>query len=216
MCGIFGSNNIETFRELCKINSSRGNFVRSVTYLFPEGLESKTLVKTTHETDFDKPITENPFCVYYLGHVQSPTSKVREFAKKTSHPFSSNGKYLAHNGVLQNDRELIINRKLKNYNDVDSSIILPLIEDVGFKEAIESLEGTFGCWYYDSKKGSLRIFRSGSTLYYKGEYCDGCFSSAALPGYKYIDEGIVLEYNFTSRSFVEVDKFKLNMTPFFL
>jgi len=34
MCGIFGSNNIKTFRELCKKNSERGNFVRSVTKLF--------------------------------------------------------------------------------------------------------------------------------------------------------------------------------------
>ena len=98
----------------------------------------------------------------------------------------------------------------------DENIYGKVFSEMSFKEAIEELEGTFGCWYYDSKKGSLRIFRSGSTLYYKGEYCDGSFSSAALPGYKYIDEGIILEYNFTSRSFIEVDKFKLNMTPFFL
>ena len=55
MCGIFGSNNIETFRELCKKNTERGNFVRSVTYLFPQGLQSNTLVKTKHELDFTKP-----------------------------------------------------------------------------------------------------------------------------------------------------------------
>ena len=216
MCGIFGSNNIETFRELCKKNTERGNFVRSVTYLFPEGLQSNTLVKTKHELDFTKPIAENPFCIYYLGHVQSPTSKIREFNQETSHPFTLNSQYLAHNGVLENDRDLVDEIKLENYNDVDSSIILPLIENIGFKEAIEELEGTFGCWYYDSKNGSLRIFRSGSTLYYKGEYCDGSFSSAALPGYKYIDEGIVLEYNFTSNRFKKVEKFKLNSIPFFL
>jgi len=212
MCGIFGSNNIETFRELCKKNTERGNFVRSVTQIFPEGLQSNILVKTKHEVDFNRPIIENPFCIYYLGHVQSPTSKVREFNEDTSHPFTLNSQYLAHNGVLENDRNLIDEMKLENYNDVDSSVILPLAEKVGFKSAIEMLEGTFGCWYYNSKTGSLRIFRSGSTLYYE----HGNFTSAAIPGYKYIDEGIVLEYNFTSNRFNKVDKFKLNSTPFFL
>ena len=212
MCGIFGSNNIETFRELCKINTERGNFVRSVTYLFPLGLESKTLVKTKHELDFTKPITENPFCIYYLGHVQSPTSKIRDFELSTSHPFALNGRYLAHNGVLENDRDLVDKMKLENYNDVDSSIILPLVEKVGFKQALEMLQGIFSCWYYNSKTGSLRIFRSGSTLHYS----EGNFTSAAISDYKYIDEGVVLEYNFTSNRFKEVDRFKLNSTPFFL
>ena len=212
MCGIFGSNNIEEFRKLCEKNTERGNFVRSVTYLFPQGLQSNTLVKTKHELDFTKPIAENPFCIYYLGHVQSPTSKVREFEQKTSHPFTVNGRYLAHNGVLENDRDLVDKMKLENYNDVDSSIILPLMEKVGFKQALEMLQGIFSCWYYNSKTGSLRIFRSGSTLHYSG----GNFTSAAIPEYKYIDEGVVLEYNFTSNCFKEVDSFKLNSTPFFL
>ena len=70
MCGIFGSNNIETFRKLCEKNTERGNFVRSVTYLFPQGLQNNTLVKTTHELDFTKPIAENPFCIYYQ-HLQN-------------------------------------------------------------------------------------------------------------------------------------------------
>ena len=102
--------------------------------------------------------------------------------------------------------------KLENYNDVDSSIILPLMEKVGFKQALEMLQGIFSCWYYNSKTGSLRIFRSGSTLHYS----EGNFTSAAIPEYKYIDEGVVLEYNFTSNNFKEVNRFKLNSTPFFL
>ena len=143
MCGIFGSNNIETFRKLCVKNTERGNFVRSVTYLFPQGLQSNTLVKTKHDIDFTAPIVENPFCIYYLGHVQSPTSKARDFKLSTSHPFTLNGQFLAHNGVLENDRDLVHKMKLENYNDVDSSIILPLMEKVGFKQALEMLQGIF-------------------------------------------------------------------------
>ena len=206
MCGIFGSNNITEFRKLCKINSKRGNYIRSVTTIGTDD------IRVFHEQDFNKPILPVTDCLYYLGHVQSPTSSVRTFSKETSHPFTLNGQYLAHNGVLENDRELVDKMNLECYNDVDSSIILPLMEKVGFNETLEMLQGIFGCWYYNSKSGSLRIFRSGSTLHYNR----GSFSSAALPEYKYIDEGIILEYNFTNNYFNEIDKFKLNSTPFFL
>ena len=56
----------------------------------------------------------------------------REFNKKTSHPFTLNNQYLAHNGVLENDRDLIEEYNLEGYNDVDSSVILPLKEKIGF------------------------------------------------------------------------------------
>jgi len=212
MCGIFGSNNIETFRELCERNTERGNFVRSVTRLFPEGLASKQLTTTTYDTDFETPIAGHPFCVYYLGHVQSPTSKIREFNEATSHPFTLNNQHLAHNGVLENDRALINEMGLEGCSDVDSSVILPLINKVGLKNSLEMLEGIFSCWYYNEKTGCLCIFRSGSTLHYDS----GNFTSTATPGYQFIPEGSILEYNFTSNKFNAVDSFKLNAIPFFL
>lgn len=221
MCGIFGSNNIKTFRELYSKNSKRGNFVRSVTMLFPGGMRNDLRVSTKYEQDFGKRIEESPFCIYYLGHVQSPTSTVREFQMETSHPFNLNGKYLAHNGVLSNYTELIQEYNLDVQCDVDSAVILHLIEKIGFTDAISNLQGTFGCWYYDSKQGNLRIFRSGSTLFRN----KGNFSSAQPEaqhervnslGYTHINEGEILEYNFTNNSFNEVDKFETNAAPFFL
>ena len=106
MCGIFGSTDIKTFRELYTKNSERGNFVRSITMVFPGGMKDDIRVSTKYEQDFNKHIEENPFCIYYLGHVQSPTSKVRTFNENTSHPFTYKNTYLAHNGVLQNFNEL--------------------------------------------------------------------------------------------------------------
>jgi len=212
MCGIFGSNNIETFRELYTQNIQRGNFVRSVTKIFPGGLKDDIRIETKHDQQLDKEIEENHFCIYYLGHVQSPTSSVRHFDEKTSHPFSLNGQYLAHNGVLDNDRQLIEEYNLEGCSDVDSSVILPLKDKIGFNNAFSALQGTFGCWYYNTKTGCLRILRSGSTMCYN----EGNFSSTLLPDYKYIDEGHVLEYNFTTSTFKNVDKFELNATPFFL
>ena len=221
MCGIFGSNDIKTFRELCARNSERGNFVRSVTMVFPGGMKNGIHVSTKHDQDFNKPIEENPFCIYYLGHVQSPTSSVREFDTKTSHPFNLNDKYIAHNGVLSNHEELIKEYNLDITCSVDSSVLLPLIEKIGFTDALSTLQGTFGCWYYDTNTGSMRIFRSGSTLFLN----NGSFSSMQPEtshervnslGYSRIEEGHVLEYNFTTNTFNKIDEFELKDSPFFL
>ena len=213
MCGIFGSNDIKTFRELCTKNSERGNFVRSVTMLFPAGMKNDIRVATKYEQDFDKHIEENPFCIYYLGHVQSPTSNIREFNIETSHPFNFKNKYIAHNGVLSNHEELIQEYNLNIKCKVDSGVILPLIEKIGFNDAISALQGTFGCWYYDANSAELRVFRSGSTVFSNG----GDFSSLQVNDeYKAITEGDILVYNFTNNTFNKEEEFELNMTPFFV
>ena len=180
--------------------------------VFPGGMKNDIRVTTKYEQDFDKHIEENPFCIYYLGHVQSPTSNVREFNTETSHPFNLNNKYIAHNGVLSNHEQLVQEYNLDIECEVDSGVILPLIEELGLIDAISTLQGTFGCWYYDSKTGSLRIFRSGSTLFLNG----GDFSSIRPETqYKDVPGGIILEYNFTNNTFSIVDKFELN-SPFFI
>ena len=185
--------------------------------VFPGGMKNGITVSTKHDQDFNKPIEENPFCIYYLGHVQSPTSSAREFNTKTSHPFNLNDKYVAHNGVLSNHEELIKEYDLDITCSVDSSVILPLIEKIGFTDALSTLQGTFSCWYYNTNTGSMRIFRSGSTLFLN----NGSFSSiqpedSHEQGYNSINEGHVLEYNFTNNTFNKVDEFELKDSSFFL
>ena len=196
MCGIFGSNNIKTFRELCNKNSERGNFVRSVTKLFlPNTKHNGVNVTTELSQDFNKSIEEDDLCVYYLGHVQSPTTEVREFKTNTSHPFRFKNTYIAHNGVLENSNELKEKYDLPA-NEVDSSIISPLIHRLGYKEA---------------QLGQLRIFRSGSTLCVRGS----SFSSAYKPDYERVEQGVIYECNFSTNTFFKVDSFSSN-SPFFL
>jgi len=211
MCGIFGSNNIKTFRELCKKNSERGNFVRSVTKLFlPNTKHNGVNVTTELSQDFNKIIEEDDLCVYYLGHVQSPTTKVRKFDPVTSHPFRFKDTYIAHNGVLENSNELKEKYDL-SANEIDSSVIAPLIHRLGYKEALSTLKGTFGCWSYEEQLGQLRIFRSGSTLCVRGS----SFSSAYKPDYESVEQGVIYECNFSTNTFFKVDSFSSN-SPFFL
>tara|TARA_R110002051_G_scaffold227016_2_gene289518 strand:- start:169 stop:807 length:639 start_codon:yes stop_codon:yes gene_type:complete len=211
MCGIFGSTDIKTFRELYTKNSERGNFVRSVTMLFPGGMKNDIRVATKYEQDFNKHIEEDPFCIYYLGHVQSPTSEARSFETDTSHPFTYKDTYLAHNGVLQNFNQLKEKYELKSKtNKVDSSVILPLIYMSGIENALSDLEGTFGCWMYEPNMGRLQIFRSGSTLFTDDE----SFSSVQLPEWKVVKEGVIYEFNFSKNKFHEKRTFKLNSSFF--
>lgn len=211
MCGIFGSNNIKTFRELYKKNSERGNFVRSITKLFlPNTKNNEINVTTEYSQDFDKTIKKDDLCVYYLGHVQSPTTEVRQFEPKTSHPFRFKNTYIAHNGVLENSNELKEKYNLPT-NEVDSSIIPPLIHKLGYNKGLSALKGTFGCWSYQEKLGQLRIFRSGSTLCMKGS----SFSSAWKPDYENVEQGVVYECNFSNNTFFKVDNFN-SESPFFL
>ena len=212
MCGIFGSTDIKTFRELYTKNSERGNFVRSVTMVFPGGMKNDIRVSTKYEQDFNKHIEENPFCIYYLGHVQSPTSKVRTFNNNTSHPFTYKDMYLAHNGVLENFNELKEKYELTSKtNEVDSSVILPLIYMSGIKNALSELEGTFGCWMYEPNMGRLQIFRSGSTLFTN----DTSFSSIQSSGMELVKEGVIYEFNFSKNKFHETQVFELH-SPFFV
>tara|TARA_Y100000296_G_scaffold75258_1_gene94707 strand:- start:653 stop:1291 length:639 start_codon:yes stop_codon:yes gene_type:complete len=212
MCGIFGSTDIKTFRELYTKNSERGNFVRSVTMMFPSGMKNNVRVMTKYEQDFNRHIEENPFCLYYLGHVQSPTTEVRTFNIDTSHPFSYKNTYLAHNGVLQNFDKLKEKYTLSSkVNKVDSSIILPLIYMSGIQNALSEIEGTFGCWMYEPDMGRLRIFRSGSTLFTDNK----SFSSAPYSEWEMVEEGTVYEFNFSKNNFTKTNTFKLN-SPFFI
>ena len=212
MCGIFGSTDIKTFRELYTKNSERGNFVRSVTMVFPGGMKNDIRVSTKYEQDFNKHIEENPFCIYYLGHVQSPTSEIRTFNADTSHPFTYKNTYLAHNGVLQNFNELKEKYELTSKtNEVDSSVILPLIYMSGIKNALSELEGTFGCWMYEPNMGRLQIFRSGSTLFTN----DTSFSSIQFPDMELVKEGVIYEFNFSKNQFFDKQTFELN-SPFFI
>ena len=211
MCGIFGSNNIETFRKLYTVNTDRGNFVRSITKV-STGDNKKKQITVTRDTNINIDLEAEDYCIYYLGHLQSPTTSIREFDESTSHPFIYNKQYLAHNGVLSNDRELITEYNLQGTNNVDSSIFLPLIDAIGFETALSKIKGTFGCWYYDSVNAALRIFRSGSTLFLK----NGSFSSAPFEDYTLVRDGDILEYNFTNQYFVHYNKFEVGETPFFV
>ena len=118
--------------------------------------------------------------------------------------------YLAHNGVLSNFDQL--KTKYNKYlpegtvNEVDSSIILPMIDKLGIKDALQELEGTFGCWLYDSNTSELFVFRSGSTIYTD----DKNISSKPIKNWQLLEEGVIYRFNFTKLKYEPIETFRAN------
>lgn len=241
MCGIFGSFNFNRYEQLYSKNKERGNFAYGSMYIgkraepgFARGVYTRKVPGvvdlTEHRTfadDYD----------LYLGHTQAPTSSNREFSPATSHPFNSVHYTVAHNGVLENHKELSDEWMPDWWNDkcVDSEIIPAMLTiNVEFDEQIilsacdessktedmltiektcDMIKGTFGCWIYSQLSGDTYIVRSGSTLF--GNIETGDFSSVKVSGIceEELDEGVV--YCVTTEGLTRCGSFGTN-SPFFL
>ncbi|NBP02027.1 MAG: hypothetical protein EBU90_18235 [Proteobacteria bacterium] len=227
MCGIFGSKDYNTYIKLYAKNRSRGDFsYGSIMYdnKMHAVIKSKGSFKLTSKlhlalknnkkklfTDFNN----------YLGHSQAPTSSERKYNHDTTHPFHTNGIYVAHNGVISNEdniRNLV--KKYKTINTVDSSLIPALIdlskkteknEAKAICNALSMLEGNFGLWILASKNNnSVYLARSGSTMY--ADFLTNDFSSVKFNDFKALEEGVL--YLQTVEGLTSVGEFKTN-SPFF-
>jgi len=233
MCGIFGSTIFKNYEKLYIANRERGNFSYGSLYT-TRGREiyirkDPNVVDLTGDYAFSGDYNQ------FLGHTQAPTSSNREFSPVTSHPFEDFYYIVAHNGVLQNDRQLVEELMPDHYNSVDSSVIPALIslvfefseeflgeeldegkrtaEIVALEKACNQLQGTFACWIYSKLTGCTFLVRSGSTLF--GNTDTGEFSSIKVPGVveEELREGVI--YCSTTEGLATCGEFQSN-SPFFL
>jgi glucosamine 6-phosphate synthetase-like amidotransferase/phosphosugar isomerase protein len=226
MCGIFGSSEYKTYVKLYAKNRARGDFAYG-SMMIDESLhasiKSAGVFKLSDKLYLDlKHNKRKSFDDFknYLGHSQAPTSAARKYSHATSHPFNTGKWYVAHNGVLSNEKELrTILKKYKTINDVDSSLIPALMDHYSKSEknetniickALSMLRGNFGLWILNSKNNHVYLARSGSTLY--ADFLTNNFSSIKFSDYKPIEEGIL--YLQTVEGLTSVGTFKSN-SPFF-
>jgi len=224
MCAIFGSSNHTLFSVMYQKGCERGDFAHGFVYI--DGKGNPIIHKGP-----GKASTINYNARYFLGHTQAPTSSVREFDSKTSHPFRVGNWIVAHNGVLENDRELVKKYWLYDIvNDVDSSVIPALFyfftSNIGKQidksasvtkcllDALSELKGTFAIWAYNTETGRLYLARSGSLLY---SHANNFSSNQILPEYELLAEGKLysLRENGYNSYFDSLGTFKTN-SQFFL
>ena len=202
MCGIFGSNSLERFKTLYKLNQSRGDFAYGMLGLSANS--DNLLVKGSGLADVDDIFKEGDY-MYFLGHTQAPTSSVREYADSTTHPFEYKRWSVAHNGVLSNAEQLQKKYMLRE-TKVDTDVITSML-DYGeiitgkpneddyrsLKNTFEEIRGTFGCWVYNKDTKNTYLVRVGSTLH--GNIENGDFTSAQdyERTYKPLEEGMLYQ-----------------------
>jgi glucosamine 6-phosphate synthetase-like amidotransferase/phosphosugar isomerase protein len=218
MCGIFGSFSFPEYKTLYNENKKRGTFSYGNLYVKKDG---STFI---HKTDGIINLTthkkhRNEYN-QFLGHTQAPTSIERSFTPINSHPFEYGQWIVAHNGVLENYKEIIGLHFPEHNNNVDSSVIPRLIhymhggdEVYAISEACGSLKGTYACWIYNKDSKNIYLVRSGSTLF--GNKKTGSFSSAKVPGKctKVLEEGVI--YHVSDEGLTAVGGFSSH-SPFFM
>lgn len=233
MCGIFGSTTFKNYEKLYIANRERGSF--SYGSLYTTKHNEVYIRKSEGVVDLTGDYAFSDDYINYLGHTQAPTSSARNFSPTTSHPFEDFYYIVAHNGVLENDKDIVGEFLPGHPNPVDSSVIPALIsmvfefgdeflgdkvsdskrtsEIVALEHACNKLKGTFACWIYSKLTGCTFLVRNGSTLY--GNTDTGEFSSIKVPGVvdEELKEGVI--YCSTTEGLATCGSFETS-SPFFL
>ncbi len=199
MCAIVSSRDIDRFKGLIEVNRERGTFASS-------------LVKISNDVPisigrfpglFDVNSIDSSHIDCFVGHVQAPTSDIREWSVETSHPFETSNWLVFHNGVLTNHKEL--DKTVK----VDTQCIVNLLEECNdIQSVVNKLKGTFALYIINKKTQERFILRQGSLLHYNAQ---GDVSSLFVDGMKIIPEGVIMKY--TDSGWTEYSKFN-TQSPF--
>jgi len=198
MCAIVSSTDVNRFKRLVDLNKSRGTFASSLVRIDKDSISIDRFPGLFDMDNLDRDIKE-----HFIGHVQAPTSDVREWDVKTSHPFETLNWLVFHNGVLTNHKELDPNIR------VDTQCIVNLLEECNdIQSVVNRLKGTFALFIINKKTYDKFILRQGSLLHYNDQ---GDVSSLFVEGMKIILEGVIMKYD--NSSWIEYGKFD-TQSPF--
>lgn len=75
-------------------------------------------------------------------------------------PFRDGDIAVAHNGIIANDRELAFRFEIRTRSRIDTAILPPLVERLGFWNAIAQLRGGSALAAIDARSGSMYLARS--------------------------------------------------------
>jgi hypothetical protein len=199
MCAIVSSRDIDRFKVMIEVNRERGTFASSLVKIGSD----ETINISRFPGLFDVNSIDSSYIDCFVGHVQAPTSDIREWDVKTSHPFETLNWLVFHNGVLTNHKELDPNIR------VDTQCIVNLLEECNdIQSVVNRLKGTFALFIINKKTYDKFILRQGSLLHYNDQ---GDVSSLFVEGMKIIPEGVIMKYD--NSSWIEYGKFD-TQSPF--
>ena len=214
MCAIFGAPDKSMLEVLYAANQDRGTFASSYVQLT---YDDQFVYKKEGEIDFNK-VQGSKQTKYSCGHVQAPTSSMRQWSYETSHPFDTMSWMVFHNGVITNDRDIRKKHLPFIENPVDTSLIVNLLQKFMeddrskgtnpvryIRQALEELAGSFAVSIVDCDTNELYIARVGSMLHFNNK---GCYSTIPGKGYKDLKEGEIRRLDKKTFKFKKVGEFK--------
>ncbi len=196
MCGIFGSNDLQTFIKLAELNSYRGNHTHTIT-------NAKTVYRGYGP--FEEDVIKQHWGVgLHIGHIQAPTNGGTSDLNR-SHPSVYNDTLLWHNGIMT-ERSIDALALSDEEKQWDTKIIHRLVEK-GF-DNLTPIDGTFSCVYMNQ---SIFLFRnSASPMFIDG---NGSFSSVKFNGSEPTKPNMIYEYQ--HNKFEVVGAFVNDSSPYF-
>lgn len=204
MCGIFCSFSSEKFKELAKLNQVRGNHSYSITEI---GLSEFGIDIDLQHKDFGEfnpsqvMDVENDECVFFVGHVQAPTTSIRSL--DSVHPAeNSYGELLWHNGIVKAVDIARLQRKHSSFEQWDTRLILDEVSSINMVDKLSEIDGSFACIYYDGN--GLFVFTNELCQLFVDESCN--ISSLQFPGSTRLPSGQIFEVDLKSKKLVAVEE----------
>lgn len=209
MCSIVGSYSKEKFKELVKLNQSRGSFSYSFMVINPTTLEIVSLTQKFGVFDIDV-VDTAPDDMYYLGHTQAPTGGLIEDPNRI-HPARIDNLFMFHNGIIKQKDVARLQNEHNTTEAWDSKLMLMEIQKKGLKETLDTIDGSFACVFRDEK--CLKIFRSAAGTLFTDDKMN--ISSTAFEGGERIEKDYIFGLDLAHKVIYLMCDFKSKSNPYF-
>ena len=177
MCTIYGSNNLNEFKELyhhnvCKGREGLGVLLLPGTWTVKPPVLKKFLRPPDLNQALSSVVTQD--IEFFVGHSQSANPAVPVSRRDLINPFVCGDWVVSHNGRLKNFEALKNEVPSEKFNDSDSSIIPALLEKYQYRSKTEAediakvlamLEGEGAYWIYNLSSQKLYLASTGLNLF---------------------------------------------------
>lgn len=218
MCSIVGSFDKAKFLELVKLNSYRGTFSHSLTYIDPTELTSSTLKRFG---PFDETLLDSvPDGYYMLGHCQAPTGGLVKDIDRV-HPYTNELFKLLHNGILKPQTMEMINKELGTEYEWDTQALLEYITKgshdklyfpLDFVKSLADIDGSFACCLLQGTD-YIYFFRNSVAPLFIDDKLN--ISSTGFKGAQSIMFNAIFQLNLFNKTYEEVATFNNKHDPFY-
>jgi len=209
MCSIIGSFSKQKFKELVKLNQSRGSFSYSFLQFDTTAMSVKSLEQNFGEFPLEI-VDKAEEGMFFFGHCQAPTGGLINDPNRI-HPVQNKNEFLFHNGIIKQKDVTRLREEHSTIEGWDTKLMLLEIQKRGLIETLNTIDGSFACAYKNNN--SIFIFRSQAGTLFVDAALN--ISSTKFDGAERINHDTIFELNLLTTSINICGKFKSKSSPYF-